>query len=282
VISPPLIIATVVMTAMTMTIVVAIAIHAGARNYRQQVLSASYEQLRNSFIGIGMGKLAILSVAGTLGLATFGFLSMGVPGAVIGIVAGLVAPRMLKRFLIQRREAEFIYQLPDALRTMAGALKSGGNTVRALEQVAQRQPKPICQEFQLVLQQYQLGRDLDEALHDLEQRIPCDELALFTAAITLSRSVGGNLGDSLEALAHTLQTKAQVEGKIRSMTATGRAQSWTMASLPILVGFALNMQEPRAMGQLFSEVYGWITIFIVAVLVLTGFAVIRKIVNIDV
>ncbi|MDZ7787370.1 MAG: type II secretion system F family protein [Halofilum sp. (in: g-proteobacteria)] len=280
--TPMLIMIAVGLAAVIGTLLALAAIFGGVQAYNNRVISISYVKLRNSFIGIGLQKLILMTIGGTLGLMTLGYLSMGVPGSVIGFIGGLVAPRLFQRYLIQRREAEFIYQLPDALRTMSGSLKSGGNIVRALEQVAQRQPKPICQEFQLVLQQYQLGRDLDEALHDLETRLNCDELQLLTAAISLSRSVGGNLGDSLEALAHTLQTKAQVEGKIRSMTATGRAQSWTMASLPILVGFALNLQEPKAMAHLFDEIYGWLTLFVVAFLTVVGFLVIRKIVNIDV
>lgn len=277
-----IIMATAALTGAMLAVVGALAIRLSLKQYTDQVISTSYETLRNSFLGVGFGRLVLLTVIGVVGLTVLGYLGMDVPGAVIGFIGGLVAPRLLLRYLIQKREAEFIYQLPDALRTMAGTLKSGGNIVRALEQVAQRQPKPISQEFQLVLQQYQLGRDLDESLDDLESRMRCDELALLTAAISLSRSVGGNLGTSLDTLAQTLQTKAQVEGKIRSMTATGRAQSWTMAALPILVGFAINLQEPRAMDHLFSEIYGWLTIFVVTVLMICGFYIIRKIVDIDV
>lgn len=254
----------------------------GLRFYGRRVLTASHEIMRNSFIAIDFRTFVLMAIASVASFTALGYLSMGVPGTVIGLVAGFVAPPLFQRRIVQKREAEFIYQLPDALRTMAGSLKSGGNIVRALEQVSQRQPKPICQEFQLVLQQYQLGRDLDDAMGDLDKRMKCDELKLLTAAIALSRNVGGNLSDSLEALAQTLQSKAKVEGKIRSMTATGRAQSWVMVGLPVLVGVALNMQEPEAMSHLFNEIYGWLTLLVAAILIVIAFLVIRKIVNIDV
>lgn len=263
-------------------ITIALLIFVGLRFYGRRVLTASHDILRRSFIAIDFRTFVLMAVGSVVSFTTVGYLSMGVPGTVIGLVAGFLAPPLFQRYLIQKREAEFIYQLPDALRTMAGSLKSGGNIVRALEQVAQRQPKPICEEFQLVLQQYQLGRDLDDSLGDLDKRMKCDELKLLTAAIALSRNVGGNLSDSLEALAQTLQNKAKVEGKIRSMTATGRAQSWVMVGLPVLVGFALNMQEPEAMSHLFNEIYGWLTLLVAAILIVIAFLIIRKIVNIDV
>ena len=254
----------------------------GLRVYGLRVIEKSHSQMQQAFIGIDFRTFVVFAIGSITAFTVLGYLSMGIPGSILGLVAGFLTPPLFKRYLITRREADFIYQLPDALRTMAGSLKSGGNIVRALEQVSQRQPKPICEEFKLVLQQYQLGRDLDDALGDLDRRMKCEELKLLTAAIALSRNVGGNLSDSLEALAQTLQSKAQVEGKIRSMTATGRAQSWTMVALPVLVGFVLNMQEPEAMSHLFNEIYGWLTLFVVAALIVIAFFVIRKIVTIDV
>jgi tight adherence protein B len=280
--TPTLIIACVFVAAVLITLVAMLGLASGVGAYHRAVIATSQSHLSDAFIAVGRHQIIAMTVGGTLGLSVLGYLALGVPGVILGSFAGLVAPRMFKRYLIQRREAEFVYQLPDALRTMSGALRSGGNVVRALEQVAQRQPKPICQEFQLVLQQYQLGRDLNEALLDLEKRMNCEELQLLTAAITLSRTVGGNLGDSLEALAHTLQKKAQVEGKIKSMTATGRAQSYMMSMLPIAVGIMLNMQEPAAMGKLFNTIYGWATVLLIAVMIGIGFLTIRKIVDIDV
>jgi tight adherence protein B len=176
----------------------------------------------------------------------------------------------------------FVYQLPDALLALSSALRAGSNLSKGLELLSTRQPPPLSQEFTIVLAEHRVGRQLSESLFDMRKRIDAPELDLMNTAINVSRRVGGNLADTLESLAKTLQEKAHIEGKIDALTAMGRAQGWVVGLLPIFIGFVLYQQQPDRMGLLFTQWYGWIVLGVIAVMMMIAAWMIRKIVTIDV
>jgi tight adherence protein B len=108
------------------------------------------------------------------------------------------------------------------------------------------------------------------------------ELDLMNTAMNVSRRVGGNLADTLESLARTLQEKAHIEGKIDALTSMGRAQGWVVGLLPVFIGFVLYEQQPQRMSLLFTQWYGWIVLGVVAIMMAMAAWMIRKIVTIDV
>jgi tight adherence protein B len=218
----------------------------------------------------------------TVILAIVGFFLIGPVGGVVGILVGVLAPRFLLSFLKKRRVDKFIYQFPDALMTLAAALRAGASLSKGLEQLALRQPPPLSQEFALVVAEHRVGRDLSEALEEMCVRIPRQELELFAAAVGISRGVGGNLADTLDSLAKTLSEKMHIEGKIAALTGSGRSQGWVVSLLPVAVGAVLFKQQPKEMSLLFTEVYGWAVLAIVGIMMTLAVFMIRKIVNIDV
>lgn len=191
-------------------------------------------------------------------------------------------PKWILKVLRSRREKRFIAQLPDALSAISGSLRSGLNLTRALDQVVKNQPAPVSEEFSQVLAEYRMGRDLQEALHDLEARMKQPELAMLTTVVSISRSVGGNLGETLESLAETLRQKARVEGRIQALTAMGRAQGWLATGFPVVIGYAFYLQEPEAMGKLFTDPLGWVVLTLITLLLIGSSWMIRKIISIDV
>ena len=254
----------------------------GMSVYQSHFVESMGKDLRTSFFDADPLTLFIITVTATIVLAVGGFILIGPVGIVFGILTGVLSPRFLLGFLKKRRIEKFLYQFPDALMTLAAALRAGASLSKGLEQLALRQPAPLSQEFSLVVAEHRVGRDLVEALDELCVRIPKQELELFTAAISISRGVGGNLADTLDSLAKTLSEKMHIEGKISALTASGRAQGWVVSLLPVAVGAVLFKQQPEAMGKLFTEVYGWAVLAVVSCMMALAVYMIRKIVNIDV
>jgi tight adherence protein B len=250
--------------------------------YQDEVVDDASSQLSVSFIFVDSRTLALMSVIGTVVLAGLGFFFLNIPGLVLGLIAGGVALPLTVRHLRQRRRDKFVYQLPDALRSMAGAMQAGATVIRAIQGVSERQGNPMAQEFTQVLSEYRMGRDLELSLLNLRKRIGCEELDLFNAAVQVSRSVGGNLAKSLESLAITLESKAQTEGKVRALTSMGRMQGWVLGLMPIFIGFSLFLQKPDEMRLLVETPVGWLVMLVAAVLMFAAMFTIRRIVNIDV
>lgn len=250
--------------------------------YRLYFVNTIGPGLKRSFILTDLSILFFGSLALTLALAGCGYVFLGPPGATCGLVGGLCLPHFALQRLRRRRADQFIFQLPDALHALAATLRAGVNLPKGLEQLATWQPTPLSQEFGLVLAEYQIGRDLGEALDNMHGRMNRPELEILNSAINVSRTVGGNLADTVESLALTLQEKATVEGKINALTAMGKIQGWVVSFIPVAIGAAMFAMDPERMYPLFTEPSGWVTLAVVAVMMLLAIIMIRKIVDIDV
>lgn len=250
--------------------------------YRSRFVRTMSLSLKQNFMLADPQTVFAASFVLTVCLGMTAYFSIGPVGAVMAALVGVAGPKVAIAYLTKRRVKQFVYQLPDALLALSSALRAGSNLPKGLELLATRQPAPLAQEFTIVLAEQRVGRPLTESLSDMRKRINTPELDLMNTAMSVSRRVGGNLADTLESLAKTLQEKAHIEGKIDALTSMGRAQGWVVGLLPIFIGFVLYQQQPERMSLMFTEWYGWIVIAVVAVMMTIAAWMIRKIVNIDV
>ena len=202
--------------------------------------------------------------------------------AILVTAVALILPRFLYSVLKRRRLEKLVEQLPDALNMMAGSLRSGASLAIALDLVASEAEVPLNQELSLLLREQKLGISMEDAMQGMAKRLRLEEVELFVSAVTISKSVGGNLAEVLERLAQTLRSKAVMEGKIKALTAQGKLQGIVVGLLPIVMILVLNYLEPEAMAPLFNTWYGWVVIGVIVVMLIIGGIFIRKIVSIDV
>ena len=257
-------------------------IRRAAKTYKNAFVAAIGSGLKQNFIVANPQVLFGSSLLLTVVFGSLGYLTIGPAGAAAATMVCAIAPRFAMNWLAARRSKRFIYQLPDALLALACALRAGSNLAKGLELLATRQPVPLSQEFTIVLAEYRVGRQLAQALADMRRRIGASELDLMNTAMNVSRRSGGNLAETLEALARTLQEKAHIEGKIDALTSMGRAQGWVVGLLPLFIGCVLYQQQPERMRLMFTQWYGWIVLAVVTAMMTMAAWMIRKIVRIDV
>jgi tight adherence protein B len=259
------------------------AFRSAATDYQKVFTSSATASMRDLFLFIdpnALYRINLALIAFAL-LIAWAFSGIFVVAVIVAVVAGFV-PGVIFRVLKARRLQQFVTQLPEALQAMAGAMKAGASVVQAIEILVAETRGPISQEWGLFLRELRVGVSYEDALANLLERVPSEELRLVIAGMRISREIGGNLAETLERLADTLRRKLEMEGKIRALTAQGRMQGMVMTLLPIFLGGVLYYMEPTHMGRLFTEVFGWITIAIVVMVLSVGYFFIRKIVNIDV
>ena len=225
-----------------------------------------------SFLRLNL--LAVLLVPAGLGLV-FGWSAAGVALATV-----LVAPGVGYRWLSQRRRRLLQRQLPDAASALATALRSGLSLSQALEQVVRHQPRPINQEFSLMMREHRIGVPLDRALASMADRIHLRDVDLLVSTLAIARDLGSGLAEALERYAHSVRRRLALEERIRALTAQGRLQGVVMGLLPIFLAAALMFIDPVWMQPLFHTPEGWLTIGVVIALEWVGFLLIRKIVDI--
>ena len=104
----------------------------------------------------------------------------------------------------------------------------------------------------------------------MHQRLGGAELALFAAAVSVVRSVGGNLSEVLARLAHTLRERQAIERKIIALTAQARLQARIAGLLPLGLLLVMWRLAPRAMHLMFSTRQGWAALLALTVLEAAG------------
>jgi len=198
----------------------------------------------------------------------------------VGVIL-LVMPGFFWSRMRQKRLDKLEGQLPDAFLMISSGLQSGASFTMALEDMVRQAPAPLGQEFGLLVKRMRLGVPMEDGLIELEKRIPLASFVMASSAVRISREVGGNLVETINNMARTLRRKHEMEGKIDSLTAQGRAQGRFMTGLPILVGIALSFLEPEAMQQLYTTRNGLLILAGMIVMQIMGFVFIRKLTSID-
>ena len=225
-----------------------------------------------------VANLAVMAIGGTLTWAATG-------SALVGIAAFsalALVPRLLYWWMRQKRLRTFEEQLPDALMMLAGGLRAGVGLSSAIQQLVAEAHPPISQEFSLLLREQRMGVPLEQALANLNRRVPTQTTVLVVSAMRVATETGGGLAETLERTAQTIRSRLQMEGKIRALTAQGKLQAWVVGLLPIALMAILNKMEPVAMGMMWHTPIGWGTLAVIAFLEAMGVYIIRKIIAIDV
>lgn len=231
-----------------------------------------------------------LSPAGLLGLCAFAALSAGLVGLVLlgpALAAPLAAaggwiPLLLLRRSARRRAAALERQLPDAMDLAARALRAGHAFAGALRLAADEFPDPLGPELRTVVEEVNLGLDLDAALAALARRFDLPDLNFFVVAVAIQRDTGGNLSEIVSTIARLVRERFKLHGKVRALSAEARLSAAILLALPFLVALAIFALNPDYLGLLAEHPLGRLLVGTAVVMMTVGVVVIRRMVAIKV
>ncbi|PIE81977.1 MAG: secretion system protein [Chloroflexi bacterium] len=224
--------------------------------------------------------------------ATYMLMHKNLVLTIIGALVGLLIPRIYLGVAANRRMHAFDDQLSDTLNLWVNALRSGYSVLQAMEAIATELPPPVSQEFERVVQEVRLGLGMEEALRNMYNRVPSEDLDLVITAVNIQREVGGNLAEILDTISYTIRERVRIKGEIRTLTAQGRISGWVVGILPLALAGLLYSINQEYMSQLWEKdkpwvlephlPCGWVVIGIALFMMLLGILLIRKIVDIEV
>ena len=201
---------------------------------------------------------------------------------VIGLILGYLMPRFYVSRRIAGRLGAFNKQLADTITLLSNSLRAGSSFLQSIELVSRETPSPMGEEMGRVVRELNLGLGMEEALANLVRRIRSDDLDLMVTAIGVQQQVGGNLAEILDTIAFTIRERVRIKGEINTLTAQGRMSGYLVAFLPIGIAVTLNFINPAFMQPLFTETLGRILLGVGGVMMVIGFFMIQKIVDIKV
>jgi tight adherence protein B len=230
--------------------------------------------LDHSESNLTVAQLLSLSIA----LAAVALVTLTVLGRSILLSAGLAvlaaaSPFAFQLFARDRRSRKLSEQLPDALGMMARSLRAGHALSTSFEVVASDMPQPIGFEFARAFEEQRLGLPFDQAVMNMARRAPGNgDLKIFAVSTIIQKETGGNLAEILDSIAATIRDRYRFYGKLRSLTAEGRASGYILGALPFLVAMMLSFMNPAYFARLFDNPQGQAILAYGAVSWVVGFA----------
>lgn len=243
--------------------------------------SALYAALERAGITLRPGEFVILSgtsglLAGVVGLLIGGpLLGLLFAGAAVGTGHGVV------KVLGQRRSGRFAEQLADTLQLITGNLRAGHSILQAIDSVAHDAPSPTREEFERLVVEVRLGRDLPAALRAMHGRVGNDDFEWFVQALQIHREVGGDLAEILDTVASTIRERTRLRRQVNTLAAEGKLSAIILFALPFVVMGLFSMLNPEYMAELFSTGVGRLALAGSGVFMTSGFFWLRKVVRVE-
>lgn len=255
---------------------------------RSSIGDSIAKDLARADLKLKPGEYLLLMAISALGLGIIAYFLAGEIFAAIGALVGLFIPRFYVRNQQSKRLIKFNEQLADMLNLMVNGLRAGYSTMQAMEAVSKELPPPISDEFRRVVQEMQLGVNMEKALDNLLRRIPSDDLDLVVTAVNVQREVGGNLAEILDTISYTIRERVRIKGEIRVLTAQVMYSGRFLSLMPIIVMAILYVLNREYMMEFFNPVNnaripcGYISLGVAALLIVSGYFAMNKLGEIEI
>ncbi len=180
------------------------------------------------------------------------------------------------------RVLEFEEHFPEAIDTLARAVRAGHAFTTALEMISDEMAEPVAGEFRKLYEEQKFGLPVREALTNLAERVPLVDVKFFVTAVMLQRETGGNLAEILDNLSYVIRERFKILRQVRVYTAQGRLTMMLLMGMPPLIVAAMFSLNRSFIEPLFTDPIGHVLLVGGLTLQTMGYFVIRKIIRIEV
>ncbi len=240
-------------------------------------------QLERAGLTLNPREYFILRLVVALSTGAIGVLLLPIPVLAAGVaIIGYMAVGFWLNIRIGSRRRKIESQVVEMLQMLASGLRAGFGLLQALEASAEQLPDPLAVELRRTLRDIAVGASVEQALTGLNERIGSADVDIVITAMLIQRSVGGNLAEILDNVAHTMRERERIRGEIRTLTSQQRLTGFVIGGIPIGLLIIFMMISPDFTGLLFTDSTGRMMLGAAGVMEVMGFLVIRKIVNIEV
>ncbi len=220
----------------------------------------------------------------TVGLVTVTATAVGVllggPLAALLLLAVPLGARLLVRVQAGRRQAAFADQLDDSLQLMASSLRAGHSLLRAVDAVSQDADAPTSDEFARIVNETRVGRDLNDAMDEVAERMGSDDFTWVAQAVAIHREVGGNLAEVLDAVGHTIRERNAIRRQVKALSAEGKLSAAVLMCLPVgILGF-IYLTNRSYLAAFTESAVGYGMLGVAAVMMVIGGLWLKKTVTI--
>jgi tight adherence protein B len=250
---------------------------------RSARVSAIQKMLEQAGIAMRAGNfLGVCALTG-VGAAIVGYtLGRRIEFGWIALLVGFLLPYSYASFKRNKRFEKFEELFPEAIDTLARAVRAGHAFTTALEMISNEVAEPVCTEFRQLYEEQKFGMPVRDALINLTERMPLVDVKFFVTAVMLQRETGGNLAEILDNLSYVIRERFKIQRQVRVYTAQGRLTMALLMGMPPIIVTVMLLLNPGFIRPLFSDPIGHTLLVAGITLQTIGYFVIRKIIRIQV
>ena len=226
-----------------------------------------------------LGLCGLLAVGAT---AIAYYLSHRIEVAWFAFLIGPVLPYFYASLRRNKRFEKFEELFPEAIDTLARAVRAGHAFTTALEMITSEVAEPVSGEFRQLFEEQKFGMPVRDALMNLTERMPLVDVKFFVTAVMLQRETGGNLAEILDNLSYVIRERFKIQRQVRVYTAQGRLTMALLMGMPPIIVVVMLAINPGFIRPLFADPIGHALLVAGIVLQTLGYFVIRKIIRIRV
>jgi len=203
---------------------------------RSERVSNLQAMLSQADLDIRAGNMLLLCGGSGVAFAVLAFYTGGsfIFGWV-GLLLGTFLPYSYASYRRSKRFQKFEELFPEAIDTLARAVRAGHAFTTALELIANEVAEPIASEFRKLFEEQKFGLPVRDALINLTQRMPLVDIKFFVTAVMLQRETGGNLAEILDNLSYVIRERFKIMRQVRVYTAQGRLTMVLLMLLPPVI-----------------------------------------------
>src|SRR5579864_4816324 len=243
----------------------------------QKMLAQAGMTLRaGNFLGVSVLTAVVAAIAAFI-------LTRNNPAvAWAALFIGFLLPYSYASFRRNKRFEKFEELFPEAIDTLARAVRAGHAFTTALEMISDEVAEPVCSEFRKFYEEQKFGMPVRDALMNLTNRMPLVDVKFFVTAVMLQRETGGNLAEILDNLSYLIRERFKIQRQVRVYTAQGRLTMALLMGMPPVIVTTMLVLNPAFIRPLFSDPIGHTLLVAGITLQTIGYFVIRKIIRIQV
>lgn len=192
------------------------------------------------------------------------------------MAAFFLGPRSLLKRQQRRTEQQFMVLFPDSIDMVIRMLRAGLPVNAAVRANANEAPAPVNAVFKLIADQVDIGIPFEDALAAAGEIIGLPDFRFFSVAVSLQRSTGGNLAETLEVLAEIIRRRRTVRLRAQATTGEIRMSAYIVGALPFLVASVLLVVNPAYLAPLINDPRGNVIVGIALLSLAFGFVTMRQ------
>ena len=228
-------------------------------------------------------SIMMISFFAALGAGWLAWVITSYPMLTFAVAAVAAAvPFIVLYILRELRFRKFNSLLPEAVDLMARGLRAGHSISAVMEMVGTEIGDPVGIEFRSMHKEQSLGLPMREAIMNLVERVPLDDLRFLATAILLQKESGGNLVQILDKTSAVLRERARLRGQLQIYTAQGRITGWILCLSPFMMFGLISLTNYQYEKVLFTNPLGLKMVYGGLGLMLIGVLLIRKIIDVKV